>query len=158
MDQKELGARSRACSVASSRQCSTGPSPTSTTFPNIGFPRFGPTPPPSPRPFQPPTPAIEEPSTRRTSALADRYLSLLHLAPGVLKLIGEGKLVKVDDGEHPISEEEYIGSEVPMTRSASDYSYSAGRYAGNGWRIVGDAGGTYARICLRRIQVILFLL
>lgn len=56
-------------------------------------------------------------------------------------MIGDGELVKVDDGEFPISEDDDAGSEVPLTRSASDYSYSAGRYAGNGWRIVGDAGG-----------------
>ena len=32
--------------------------------------------------------------------------------------------------------------EAPSARSASDFSYSADEYAGDGWRIIGDAGGT----------------
>lgn len=151
MDQKQLGARSRECSSASGLSGSATPSPTSPTFANIGFPfsfsRSGATPPPSPSSPSfsfPQTPMGDELSSRKASTLAERYLTFLHLAPGVLKLIGDhGELVKVDDGEHPISEDDDVGSEVPMTRTASDYSYSAGRYSGNGWRIIGDAGGMY---------------
>ncbi|KAG5637513.1 hypothetical protein H0H81_004264 [Sphagnurus paluster] len=57
------------------------------------------------------------------STMTARYLSNLSLAPGVVKLITPGgKMVQ--------------GS----VRSASDYSYSASSYAGNGYRIIGDAG------------------
>lgn len=60
-----------------------------------------------------------------TSALAVRYLSNLNFAPGVVRLIGQGKLVE--------------GS----VKTASDFSYSAPSYAGPSYRIVGDAGGKY---------------
>ena len=60
------------------------------------------------------------------SVLLHRYLSNLSYAPGVLKLITEqGRLANEKGG----------------IRSASDFSYSAPSYAGNGYRIVGDAGG-----------------
>ncbi|OBZ69478.1 Tryptophan 2-halogenase [Grifola frondosa] len=101
MGQKQLGIRSRASSSA-------GGSPTLPTF------------------------AARRPSlsTRVSSTLAERYLSFLPLAPGVVSLIGEGELVtvKTDEGEEP-----------PVARSASDYSYSASDYAGPGFRF-GDAG------------------
>ncbi|KAF7983855.1 hypothetical protein HWV62_18176 [Athelia sp. TMB] len=67
-------------------------------------------------------------SETKLSLLA-RYQSYLPLAPGLLKLIGNGKLVpkSSDLGE-------------PLVRSASDFSYQADRYAGDGYRIAGDAG------------------
>ncbi len=58
------------------------------------------------------------------SSMASRYISALSLAPGLVDLVNpHGKLVQ--------------GS----IRSASDFSYSAPSYAGNGYRIIGDAGG-----------------
>ncbi|XP_006460852.1 hypothetical protein AGABI2DRAFT_221106 [Agaricus bisporus var. bisporus H97] len=56
------------------------------------------------------------------SSLTARYLSNLNFTPGVVRLIGEGKLVE--------------GS----VKTASDFSYSAPAYAGPNYRIVGDAG------------------
>ncbi|KAF9453992.1 FAD/NAD(P)-binding domain-containing protein [Macrolepiota fuliginosa MF-IS2] len=56
------------------------------------------------------------------SVLAARYLSNLALAPGVVRLVDQGKLVE--------------GS----VKTASDFSYSAPSYAGPNYRIVGDAG------------------
>ncbi|RPD58673.1 FAD/NAD(P)-binding domain-containing protein [Lentinus tigrinus ALCF2SS1-6] len=73
-------------------------------------------------------------SARTASTLADRYVSFLQLAPGVLGLVGDGELVSVKTDENDSEEE------PPVARSASDYSYSAGEYAGPGFRIVGDAG------------------
>jgi flavine halogenase len=52
------------------------------------------------------------------------YLSNLSCAPGVVKLITSAGTLNV-------------GS----VKSASDFSYSSPSYAGNGYRIVGDAGG-----------------
>jgi hypothetical protein len=59
-----------------------------------------------------------------------RYLSALdHLAPGVNQLLSpDGVMLR---GE----------SESDTVRTASDYSYSASYYAGEKFRIVGDAGG-----------------
>ena len=73
-----------------------------------------------------PTPSGLSSSTRR-------YLETLELAPGLKKLLGDGKLVNHlgtadDDGQI-------------LVHTASDYSYSADRYAGDGWRVIGDAGG-----------------
>ncbi|KAI9444285.1 FAD/NAD(P)-binding domain-containing protein [Lactarius indigo] len=57
-----------------------------------------------------------------------RYLSALNLAPRVRQLLGpDGVMVR---GE----------SESDTVRTASDYSYSASYYAGENFRIVGDAG------------------
>jgi flavine halogenase len=70
----------------------------------------------------------------RHATLADKYLTFLHLAPGVQVLIGtDAKLECVADEN----------GGAPAARSASDFSYSADVYAGEGWRIVGDAGGTF---------------
>jgi flavine halogenase len=69
------------------------------------------------------------------SPLMARYISNLSLAPGVLKLIGNGILAQKYSTEGG-------RAEAPI-RSASDFSYSAQRYAGSGYRIVGDAGGTF---------------
>lgn len=66
-------------------------------------------------------------------AIIHRYLSYLSYVPGVLRLITKG------------------GTLVSMkgVRSASDFSYSAPSYAGNRYRIVGDAGGdhTFSQSC-----------
>lgn len=58
-----------------------------------------------------------------SSTMTSRYLENILLAPGLVDLIGEGKMV---DGS---------------VKSASDFSYSAPKYAGERYRIVGDAGG-----------------
>ncbi len=78
-------------------------------------------------------------SSRTASTLAARYVSFLQLAPGVLDLLGDGELVTVKTDEDGSEEE------PPVARSASDYSYSATEYAGPGFRLVGDAGGTSSR-------------
>ena len=61
-----------------------------------------------------------------------RYLSALdNLAPGVKQLLSpDGVMLR---GE----------SESDTVRTASDYSYSASYYAGENFRIVGDAGGKH---------------
>jgi len=66
------------------------------------------------------------------SSSTQRYLEILELAPGLKKLLGDGKLV-----DHLGSSEDG-GS---LVHTASDYSYSADSYAGDGWRVIGDAGG-----------------
>lgn len=67
-------------------------------------------------------PAFEKYTT--ASRMTNRYLADLSLAPGLIKLITQdGKL------------------EPGSVKSASDFSYSAPTYAGEGYRIVGDAGG-----------------
>lgn len=72
----------------------------------------------------PPSPFIRtQTSNAGASALATRYLSNLNFAPGVVRLVGEGELV---------------GGSI---KTASDFSYSASSYAGQNYRIVGDAGG-----------------
>ncbi len=58
-----------------------------------------------------------------------RYLSVLDLAPGVKQLLSpDGVMLR---GK----------SESETVRTASDYSYSASYYAGENFRIVGDAAG-----------------
>jgi flavin-dependent dehydrogenase len=67
--------------------------------------------------------AVPNPSN---STMIARYISMFHLAPGMIKLITEnGSMVE--------------GS----VKSASDYSYSAPKYAGPGFRVAGDAGGRH---------------
>jgi hypothetical protein len=68
------------------------------------------------------------------SSLMTHYISNLSLAPGLLKLIGNGVLASKYSTEG--------GGAEALVRSASDFSYSAQHYAGSGYRIVGDAGGT----------------
>ena len=66
------------------------------------------------------------------SPSTQRYLDTLELAPGLKGLLGDGKLV------------DHLGSgsdNKSLVHTASDYSYSADRYGGDGWRVVGDAGG-----------------
>ena len=78
-------------------------------------------------PQQPPRPILPDvsPSTRR-------YLETLELAPCLKELLGDGKLVN-----HLGT----IDNSPVLVHTASDYSYSADRYAGDGWRLIGDAGG-----------------
>jgi flavin-dependent dehydrogenase len=66
------------------------------------------------------------------STLVTRYRSHIELAPGLLKLIGNGVLTT------KVSNED--GRVDPLVRSATDFSYSADQYAGNGYRLAGDAG------------------
>ncbi|KAF9077887.1 hypothetical protein BDP27DRAFT_1207886 [Rhodocollybia butyracea] len=64
--------------------------------------------------------AVPNPSN---STMIARYISMFYLAPRMIKLITEnGSMVE--------------GS----VKSASDYSYSAPKYAGPGFRVAGDAG------------------
>ncbi|KIL62531.1 hypothetical protein M378DRAFT_165552 [Amanita muscaria Koide BX008] len=66
--------------------------------------------------------ASEPTSNNHPSNMTARYTSSLSLAPSLVQLVNpRGKLIQ--------------GS----VRSASDFSYSAPSYAGNGYRIVGDA-------------------
>ena len=63
------------------------------------------------------------------SAAEQRYLKALNLVPGVNRLLGsKGSMVRG-------------GAELATVRTASDYSYSASSYAGENFRIVGDAAG-----------------
>ena len=69
-----------------------------------------------------------------TSSATRRYLEALELAPGLRKLLGNAKLI------------DHLGSDSDngsLVHTASDYSYSADRYAGEGWRVIGDAGGLW---------------
>lgn len=61
------------------------------------------------------------------------YREQLRLAPGILQFIGTGEL-RTD------------------IRSASDYSYSASSYGGEGYRIVGDAGGESANKHINQVD------
>ena len=79
-----------------------------------------------------PASAASSGEPRHHATLADKYLTFLHLAPGVQALIGEDAALECVQDEH---------GEAPAARSASDFSYSADAYAGEGWRVVGDAGG-----------------
>jgi flavin-dependent dehydrogenase len=69
------------------------------------------------------------------STLAARYRSHIQLAPGVFKLICNGVLTTKASSND--------GKVDPLVRSATDFSYSADRYAGNGYRLAGDAGGEF---------------
>ena len=72
-----------------------------------------------PSPFEPSFASFPVDSTMVTC-----YLSNLSCAPGVVKLITPAGVLN-------------FGS----VKSASDFSYSSPSYAGNGYRVVGDAGG-----------------
>ncbi|KZP19599.1 FAD/NAD(P)-binding domain-containing protein [Athelia psychrophila] len=86
-----------------------------------------------------PKPTPDSPSPSLTA----RYRSYLSLAPGTLELIGDGVLttkpVSPPNSPNGPSEKEFKSNE-PLVKCATDFSYSADRYAGNGYRIVGDAG------------------
>lgn len=117
MEQKQLGIRSRAVSSATS-----APLPAFGSEPSPGHARAR--------------------SGHPAPSLADRYLTFLHLAPGVQALLGEDATLEHVRDEH---------GDAPAARSASDFSYQADRYAGEGWRIVGDAGGgSHSTLCRRR--------
>jgi len=132
MAQKQLGLRSRASSSASP-SCSPAPTFVSPAAASPGSANARPR-------------SLSTLSTRTASTLAERYLGFLQLAPGVRELIGEGTLVDVagpSTGMGVGSEHERAwsgGEEARAVRSASDYSYHADVYAGEGWRLVGDAG------------------
>ncbi|KAF8524134.1 putative halogenase [Hysterangium stoloniferum] len=66
--------------------------------------------------------------TGEPTTLKDHYLDTLKLSPGAMKYIGDrATLVEVGkDGG-------------PGIKQASDFSYSAGFYAGPGYRLIGDA-------------------
>ncbi|GJE91513.1 FAD/NAD(P)-binding domain-containing protein [Phanerochaete sordida] len=108
MEQKQHGVRSRAVSSAT-----FAPLPASYAEPAPPRSRSAPT------------------GARAHATLADRYLTFLHLAPGVQALIGDAATLERVEDEH---------GEAPAARSASDFSYSADAYGGVGWRLVGDAG------------------
>ena len=72
-----------------------------------------------------------QPVPSNVSLSTQRYLDTLELAPGLKKLLGDGRIV-----DHLGSDE---NNRSPI-HTASDYSYSADKYAGDGWRIAGDAG------------------
>ena len=79
-----------------------------------------------------------------TPTLAARYRSYFSLVPGLLKLIGDGVLTsKVSSSDGTVNDG--VKTE-PLVRSATDFSYSADRYAGNGYRLIGDAGGEFCII------------
>ena len=71
--------------------------------------------------------AGKEAAGERGYTLQQHYLEELNRSPGVLELIGEGKLRNKDKSEG--------------VKAASDFSYSAPTYAGPNYRIAGDAGG-----------------
>lgn len=73
---------------------------------------------------QPLAPPVFTLCSSSDSHLLIRYLSNISLAPGVVKLITPSGVL--DEGS---------------VKSATDFSYSAPSYAGNGYRIIGDAGG-----------------
>lgn len=126
MAQKELGLRSRASSSASLTSSPVPAFSTPSTFSGVGGGKARPR-------------SQSTLSARTASTLADRYLGFLQLAPGVLGLIGEGELVDVaGEGMGEQQDESTAGRAV---KSASDYSYCADVYAGEGWRVIGDAGG-----------------
>lgn len=58
------------------------------------------------------------------SHFVTRYIDSIGLAPGIVKLITQSGVM-------------VAGS----VKSASDFSYSSNSYAGQGYRIIGDAGG-----------------
>jgi hypothetical protein len=62
-----------------------------------------------------------------TPTLKQFYLDCLSLSPGLIDLLGDGKLV--EDGPYPI------------VQSASDFSYNAPTYSGDHYRLIGDAAG-----------------
>ncbi|KAJ3785939.1 FAD binding domain-containing protein [Lentinula aff. detonsa] len=86
--------------------------------------------------------------TPRESSLVSRYLSNLHLAPGVIRLLCGEDVCHLANAmpsseQNPVEEQKlHMQAELEQgsVRSASDFSYSAPSYAGKGFRIIGDAG------------------
>ncbi len=66
-------------------------------------------------------------STNGEYTLKDHYLEQIEFVPGVKDLL-EGATLKEDDEEYNV-------------RSAADFSYAADKYAGDHYRLVGDASG-----------------
>ncbi|KAF9476349.1 FAD binding domain-containing protein [Pholiota conissans] len=77
--------------------------------------------------FENPLPPVFLPASNNPystdSTMTTRYLSNLSCAPGVMDLITKFGVL-----------------DYQSVKSASDFSYSASSYAGNGYRIIGDAG------------------
>jgi flavine halogenase len=67
------------------------------------------------------------------------YLEELKRAPGVIKLLGNARL-RTHEG-------------AAAVKTTSDFSYAATNYAGDHYRIAGDAGGTcdWDELCCRRL-------
>lgn len=75
-------------------------------------------------------------SANGSYSLRDHYLDQFQYLPGLKKLLGTATLAG------------------GVVKSASDYSYSADRYAGNHFRIIGDASGKcYRRHCWFEILI-----
>ncbi len=65
----------------------------------------------------------------KSHTLTDHYLAQLrNTAPGVMDLLSKATLISKDGEASPV-------------KSAADYSYAASSYAGDHFRIVGDAAG-----------------
>ena len=62
------------------------------------------------------------------SSLQTHYLEEVKKVPGLIKLVGESATLK-------------NAGQPGAVKSTSDFSYSAPSYAGDHYRIVGDAGG-----------------
>jgi hypothetical protein len=60
-------------------------------------------------------------------SLKQSYLDCLQLSPGLIDLLGDGKII--EDGPYPV------------VQSASDFSYNAPTYSGDHYRLAGDAAG-----------------
>ncbi|KZP00962.1 FAD/NAD-binding domain-containing protein [Calocera viscosa TUFC12733] len=60
-----------------------------------------------------------------SASLKEHYLRQLKLCPGLMQLMGDAELVD--------------GGMTPAVRAASDFSYTATSYAGDHYRLVGDA-------------------
>jgi len=77
-------------------------------------------------------------------SVKEHYLDQLQSVPGVQKLL-DGATMKDDDDEYS------------HIRSASDFSYAADKYAGDHYRIIGDASGEYfVSISANQIVIISF--
>ena len=75
-------------------------------------------------------------------SLQDHYLDQFQYLPGLKRLLGTASLV---DG---------------AVKSASDYSYSADRYSGKHFRIIGDASGMvyiFPNVCRPSLTMLLSL-
>ncbi|KAI0264704.1 hypothetical protein BC834DRAFT_1042243 [Gloeopeniophorella convolvens] len=105
--------------ISPTPSCLGSSSPTSTRPPSRD------TPPSSPA--SPGFPFSPGGSLSSSVGLEQRYLSALDLAPGVKQLLGSS-------GNMPRGE-----PDTDTVRTASDYSYAASSYAGENYRIVGDA-------------------
>ncbi|TFY79165.1 hypothetical protein EWM64_g4846 [Hericium alpestre] len=80
------------------------------------------------------------PETSGAGNLLSRYLAALDLAPDLLSIIGDGVLMKGKGNKGADDENSNANPDVPVIRTASDFSYSSSSYGGEGFRISGDAG------------------